>query len=334
MNVLFSSAGRRVGLMACFRDALYGLGLSGKLIAADASLTSPAGHAADTYIQVCRCSEPSFIEDMLQICVDEEVKLLIPTIDTELALYASARNLFAEIGTVVAISDSSTVAICRNKTLTNAWLVDNGFPTVRQCTIQQLLDRPEEWKLPLITKPRDGSASKDVATIRSHSELQAICNKTNLIVEEIAAGEEYTVNVYVNRQGRCVCAVPHQRIEVRAGEVSKGITVKNPDLMRLATDIAERLPGAYGPLNIQCFVDSGNDMRVIEINARFGGGYPLADRAGARYAEWLLMEALQRPVSDRFDQWEDRLMMLRYDNAVYVPAKAPKTNVASIVSGI
>ena len=144
------------------------------------------------------------------------------------------------------------------------------------------------------------------------------------IVQDMATGREFTINVYVNRSGECICAVPHWRMEVRAGEVSKGITVKDCRLMTLARKVAEALPGAYGPLNIQCFMDDSGSIQIIEMNARFGGGYPLAHRAGARFTDWLFEEQADKPLP-YFDGWTDDLAMLRFDEAVFVPASRIRT---------
>jgi carbamoyl-phosphate synthase large subunit len=119
-------------------------------------------------------------------------------------------------------------------------------------------------------------------------------------------------------------------MEVRGGEVSKGITVKHRGLMDLARSVAEALPGAYGPLNIQCFMDDSGAIRIIEMNARFGGGYPLAHRAGARFTDWLLDE-LEGKRLRYYDDWADDLAMLRYDEAVFVPGSRIRTcNAASV----
>jgi carbamoyl-phosphate synthase large subunit len=214
------------------------------------------------------------------------------------------------------------VRICSNKIATHEWLLTNGFPTVRQTDPRGALSAQADWPLPLIAKPYNGSASIGARRIRTHLELEALAETGDgYIVQEIAAGREFTINVYVNRFGDCICAVPHWRMEVRAGEVAKGITVKDRRLMDLARAVAQRLPTAYGPLNIQCFMDQSGTIRIIEINARFGGGYPLAHRAGARFTDWLLDELEGKRVS-YFDGWTDDLAMLRYDEAIFVPGSS------------
>ncbi len=323
MNILFSSAGRRVGLMRCFREALAELGLEGHMVAADAAPHAPAAQFADRAHLVPRCTERGFVAALLELCRRERIDVVVPTIDTELPVYAEHRAELAAAGVHVACSGQRAVEIAADKRLTHAWLRRRGFPVVRQTSLEQAFVEANEWSFPVVVKPAGGSASAGLREIARPAELLALRpNADDLIVEEMAGGAEHTVHVYVDRRGRCLCAAPCRRLEVRAGEVSKGLTVKRRPLMELARAIAETLPGASGPLNIQIFEDVDGSMRVIEINARFGGGYPLAHQAGARFAHWILEEAKGRTPQPAFDQWQDDLAMLRFDEAVFLPGSA------------
>lgn len=319
MNVLLSSAGRRVGLLRCFREAAP----DARIVAADAALHAPAAQFADAFHLVPRCTDDGFLGSVLGICRRERIRAIVPTIDTELAFYARRRARFAELGVHVACSSPATTEIAADKRLTHAWLRASGFPAVRQTSLEQAYVEANDWSFPVIVKPARGSASVGLRYVERPADLIALRpNGDDLIVEEIAPGIEYTVHVYVDAQGRCLCAVPCRRLEVRAGEVSKGLTAKRRPLMDLARNIAQTLPGVAGPLNIQIFEDEDGSMRVIEINARFGGGYPLAHQAGARFAHWILEEALGRTPEPAFDRWQDDLAMLRFDEAVYLPGSA------------
>ena len=321
-NILISSSGRRVGLVACFRDSISSRSADTAIFTIDSGSSAPAAFVSDGALQVPLCTDPCFVDAVLQYCANKQVGLLIPTIDTELPIYATASQQFAEIGVMVCISAASTVRICCDKIAIHDWLVASGFPTVRQTDIRTAMLDLAGWPLPLIAKPFNGSASIGVRRVKTRLELEAMGQATDgYIVQEIAAGREFTINVYVNRAGECICALPHWRMEVRAGEVSKGITVKDRRLMDLARAVAAALPGAYGPLNIQCFMDDAGIIRITEINARFGGGYPLAHRAGGRFTDWLLDEQEGKRLS-YFEDWTDDLAMLRYDEAVFVPGSS------------
>jgi carbamoyl-phosphate synthase large subunit len=321
-TILLSSVGRRSQLTECFQGALEGLGLKGRILGADASPEyAPAAYLTEASFSVPRSSDPNFMSAMLALCRREEVRLVVPTIDPELPLYAGHVREFEEIGTSVAVSTPETVSIAADKHQTNRWLSGHGFPTVAQASIEDVIANPSPWTFPLILKPRRGSASIGVQRVLSLAQLEVASQGTrDMLVEECAQGEEHTINIYVNRKGKCLCAIPHRRIEVRSGEVSKGITRKHPGMIDLAYAIAEELPGAWGALNIQCFLSDDGRIQVTEINARFGGGYPLAHRAGADFPTWLLREALGQPVNEGFEDWQDGLLMLRHDTAVFVPA--------------
>ena len=122
----------------------------------------------------------------------------------------------------------------------------------------------------------------------------------------------------VGPRGGVACVVVRQRLEVRAGEISKGYTVRDPTLEGWARRLTERLPDAAGPLTLQCFKGPDGRLAFIEINPRFGGGFPLSLAAGADYPRWLLEWALGRPSTATAHGWRGDVAMLRYDDAVFV----------------
>lgn len=305
------------------------------MLATDASWYSSAFHDADGSFDVPRCDDPEFIPRVLELCEVHRVDLVVPTIDPELPLYAAARERFAEIGTKVAVSSPEVVALASDKQRTHEWLVAAGFPTVAQTTPEAVLAAPDRWPFPLVLKPRFGSASVGVMTVQDRAALErALADAPpgrELIVQELAGGQEHTIDVLLtaDRSGSAAevkVAVPRRRLEVRSGEVAKAVTVRSAELIELAEKLGCALPGAYGPLNLQVFVppgseqahDHGRQLAVIEINARFGGGVPLTLAAGADLPLALLQDALRLPVTAPLDGWRDNLVMLRYDAAVFV----------------
>jgi carbamoyl-phosphate synthase large subunit len=124
--------------------------------------------------------------------------------------------------------------------------------------------------------------------------------------------------MYFNKTGHVKCIVPRKRILVRAGEINKGITSKNGILSYLKEKLAY-IEGATGCLTAQFFLHKTTDQVIaIEINARFGGGYPLSYQAGANYPLWLIEEYFNNWEITYTEDWEDQLLMLRYDDEVIV----------------
>ena len=115
---------------------------------------------------------------------------------------------------------------------------------------------------------------------------------------------------------KCVSCVPHLRRFVRSGEVCFAQTVRIPEFSDIAKKIESILKGIYGTICFQGFQDLDGDLRIFEINARFGGGYPICDRAGGTFARWILQETMGLE-PDYHDDWIDGLRMMRYDAAVF-----------------
>jgi carbamoyl-phosphate synthase large subunit len=317
-TVLVSSAGRRVELLRGFRSALHDLRLDGRVLATDSSWYSSARHVADASFDVPPCTDAAFVGHLVALCADQGVDLVVPTIDPELPVLAAAHRDFAAVGTTVAVSSPEVVAIAADKVATHDWLVTNDFPTVRQTV--DVGDDPARWPYPLVVKPRWGSAARGVAVVHDAMELEVAARVGEVVVQSVAAGREHTIDVLVDRAGQCVCAVPRRRIEVRAGEVSKAVTARSPALERLAAEVCAALPGPFGALTMQVFVDEATgDQAIIELNGRFGGGFPLSRQAGADFPRWMLEDLVGLPSTARADNWRDGLVMLRYDAAVFLP---------------
>jgi carbamoyl-phosphate synthase large subunit len=320
-TVLISAAGRRVSLLRSFRDALAAVNLPGRVIATDLTMLSSAMQIADECFTVPRCTDPSFPDEMLRLCHRENVDLVVPTIDTELPVWARLQPQIEAAGTTVAVSSPSAIDIAADKRKTNAHCAASGIPVPKQGTLGEVDRMRRNWSLPLVVKPARGSSSVGLHIVRSWSEFDRILelDGEDLIVESFLPGLEHTVDVLVDRSGNVHCPVVRRRLEVRAGEVSKARVVKDDGLASLAVKVVETLPDAYGVLNVQMFSD-GISSGVVEINARFGGGYPLTWRAGGRYSEWLVREVAWHEKPPVEPQLDYHLTMLRWDDEVFVRA--------------
>lgn len=126
--------------------------------------------------------------------------------------------------------------------------------------------------------------SANLHVIRKEEDLtKEILEDPKLIFMEYIDKNEYkefTVDMYYGKDNRVKSIVPRERIEIRAGEINKGITRKNYIVDYLKERMGE-LKGVRGCICIQLFYrESDNDIKGIEINPRFGGGYPFSYEAG------------------------------------------------------
>ena len=317
MNILLTSGGRRVALLKAFRAALKKLGQAGQILVADLSPLSSAYQIADIQVAVPRCLEPGYVDRLLDICTAHEVKLLVPLIDTELAVLAAAHDRFKAIGTTVVISSLEAITLSRDKRKTATFFESCGLATPKVLDFDRAISGAYEF--PLFLKPADGSSSIGSRRIDDVEELRFFWPRTkNPMLLECLTGVEYTVDVYSGLDGTVHCAVPRRRVEVRAGEVSKGLTEQVPAVIEAATKAAKALPGARGVLTFQCMLSDDGTPYFFELNARFGGGAPLSIHAGADFPRWLLEETQGRAPSVGSPPFRPRTLMLRYDDAVFL----------------
>jgi carbamoyl-phosphate synthase large subunit len=315
VTVFFSSAGRRVGLVECFRKAARELNFDIEIIAGDLEpRLSAACHVADIRYQLPPVAHPGFVPELLALSVRHRIDLLIPTIDPELIPLSIAASEFAKIGCRVHVSPPETIAIVRDKLKTMSVLARAGAEVPATVAVEEY--DSALFRFPVFLKPRSGSAGKGVALIEDPRAMPSHFDEP-MIVQEYLPGAEYTVNAFSDCGGSLRSAITHRRLRVRAGEVEKGLTERHLLHAQIARRITAALPDLKGAFCFQLKEDLSGIPKIIEINARFGGGYPLADRAGAPLAKWLLQEAMGETPTFH-DNWRPGVLMLRYDDAIFV----------------
>lgn len=320
-NILITSAGRRVSLVRFFQKELKAQFPEAKVFTTDSNPDfSAACHVSDGAFEVPRVSHESYIGILLKICKDNGVRLIVPTIDTELRILADNISLFGDNGIAVSVPDSDMVAVFRDKRQTHLFFERYGIGFAREFS-------HENYELPLYIKPIDGSRSVDNYIVLEESELTDY-HRTNpklMFLEYLDHKKhtEFTIDIYYDLKGQLKCFIPRQRIEVRDGEVNKAVTRRREVLEDLKEKLRE-VKGFRGCITFQVFLnEESGKIYGIEINPRFGGGYPLSYLAGGNFPKWLIEEHFFQKEIAAFDGWEEDLMMLRYDDEVLVKNVKP-----------
>ena len=309
-NILILSAGRRVELVTLFKKAAKDLNLKSTVVAADCSNTAPALYFADKMIILPRIDDPAYIDAIIESSKKERIKLIVPTIDTDLMLLSKNQDyIFEKSGAKVLISSEKVITICRDKIKTHYYLEENGFnvPKLYEKDYQNIL-------YPVFIKPVDGSSSINAFKVNSRDELD---NYLKLIkkpmIQEYISGEEFTVDVFLDFDSKIISIVPRLRMQVRGGEISKGKIIKN----RLVIDEIMKLMRALKPIGhitVQLMLtDKG--IKFIEINPRFGGGAPMSIESGANSCINLYKLLLNEKLTYNED-YEENLVFLRYDKSI------------------
>ena len=318
-NILITSAGKRVKLVRIFQKTIRDLGFNAKVYTTDMKPSmAPAGIVSDGCLSVPKCTADGFINDLLDICKEKEIGVIIPTIDPELIVLSNNRQKFKEIGVELMLSETGFIQICRDKRKTSSYFSQIGI------AIPKLLDKYHPV-FPMFAKPYDGSLSTNIHFIKNESALtkEILDDEKLLFMEYIDKAEyqEFTVDMYFGLDHKVKSIVPRERIEVRAGEINKGITRKNYIVDFLKQRMGY-LPGVRGCICAQLFYrESDNDIKGIEINPRFGGGYPLTYYAKANYAEYVIKEYLLHEEITYNEDWLDNTLLLRFDDDIIVYEK-------------
>lgn len=308
MNILFTCAGRRNYLLDYFRDVM---GDRGKIVTADMDLTAPAMAVADKAIVVPGVYSKNYVDIIIEICKKEKINALFPLNDLELPVLATERNRFDELGTNLIVSNENVINTCNDKNETVSFCKENNINTpITFLDYENALAALERGiiQLPLVVKPRWGSASIGIEFPQDLEELELAyrivkikisnsilyeASKKHLdkavIIQEKIIGTEYGLDILNDLKGNTVQVYVKEKLAMRAGETDKAVLRYNSDLEDLGYRIGNAL-GHIGNLDCDIFVNN-NGYYLLEMNPRFGGGYPFSHMAGAEYpaaiCEWI-----------------------------------------------
>jgi carbamoyl-phosphate synthase large subunit len=312
-NVLVTAASRRVALVRGFQRALAAR-RGGRVVVTDINPLSPAVHVADRAYRVPLSDDPAYLDVVADICRAERIRLVVPTIDDELARFAAAREAFAAMGVVVAVSPPETADLCNDKFATCAHLRAAGIAAAATWRPDAL---PDRRSFPLFVKPRIGRGGIGAFRARSPRELAFFLDYVrDPIVQEFLDGPEFTLDMLCDFDGTVLSVVPRERVVIRAGVIDRGRTCADQRLIDLALACARAVRFA-GAVNVQCRVVDGRPV-VFEINPRFSGGIPLTMAAGADFPGMLVALASGERVPAAIGAFEPGFWMTSYEAAIFL----------------
>lgn len=296
MNILFTCAGRRTYLLKYFKE---NMAEGDKVVATDMQLSAPALQAADVKLQVPAVYDPEYVKITLRICEEQKIDALISLNDLELPILAENKAKFEALGVKVIVSDPQVIDIAFDKYKTALWVESLGLVApksyVRLADVKEALAKGE-IEFPLFMKPRWGSGSIGLESIADMEELDIYYNllmkkikKTILatasvgdeyiMIQEKLTGNEFGLDIMNDLTGKNVAVSVKQKLAMRAGETDKAVTVDLPEVREMGKKIGEAL-GHIGNLDVDIMQRADGAYCVLELNPRFGGGYPFSYEAG------------------------------------------------------
>lgn len=313
MKILFTSVGRRVELIQAFKSAADFLGVELEIYGADITDSAPALQFCDKAVMVPKIKSEEYIPRLKEICREENIDAVIPTIDTD--LFVLAQNRYAFEKTLVIVSSPDKIKLCRDKRFTAEYFNSVGLESPHPV---------DDWKeydndYPAFIKPKDGSSSSFAYRVNNADELKAFADHVpDYIIQPFIDGTEYTVDIFCDFEGNPVFITPRVRLAVRAGEVLKTEIRQDSRIIEEVKKLIDDYKPC-GQITVQLIREknTGKDY-YIEINPRFGGGAPLSIKAGADSAKALIQLIRGDKIGYTENAAEDGAVFSRFDQSVRI----------------
>ncbi|WP_159800581.1 ATP-grasp domain-containing protein [Flavobacterium sp. MK4S-17] len=307
MNILVTSAGRRSYLIRYFQDILKG---KGKVYASNSSPSLATQDADGSFISPL-IYDDTYIDSLIEFCKSNDIKAIISVFDIDLLILAKNKENIESHGIKLLLSGENVIEICNDKWNTYLFLKNNNIGTPltfksKETAINAISSK--EINFPVIIKPRWGMASMGIFIADNYEELNVFYNKSlkainnsylkyessltpeeMVLIQEKLKGQEYGLDVINDLKGNFVKVIPKSKLEMRAGETDLGQTISSDNFNSLGIKLSNLLKHEV-ILSVDCFEYNG-EIKVIEMNCRISGHYPLSHIAGAnlpkQIIEWL-----------------------------------------------
>jgi carbamoyl-phosphate synthase large subunit len=279
-NVLIPGAGGPAGIntIKSLRLSLF----KGNIVSTDSNPLSAGFFLSDFYYVIPPYDDKFFIEKLIKIIKEQNIKVLMPSSGFDIYGYSINHDLIVESGAIPIVSRRKVLEICRDKFLSYKFL-SNKFPFAFTSEYHDKIDT-----FPLIAKPRFGKGSNNIIKIENKLDLNYVLRKfKNMIFQEYLPGTEYTVDVLSDLTEKPIIAIPRIRLDTKAGISVKGKIKRDFRIENLCKKTAETL-GIKGPCCIQLKESKDGELKILEVNPRFGGGTIFTTLAGANFPAMLL----------------------------------------------
>ena len=318
INILILSCGTRNKIVRYFKKELAEKGM---ILAADCSSLAPALYDADKHFVVPKMTDEKYLDTVLSICKENNVKGVLSLIDPELSLLAKHRQAFLDVGTIPIVSDYEVIEKCFDKYSMFRFLTKNGFRTMKS-----YIDKEEFYKdleaglitFPVFVKPVKGSASININKVMSKDELEVLLKRHNgLMIQEYMDGTEYGADVYIDMiSNEPVAIFTKEKIKMRAGETDKSVSFKDEALFDLIMDFVKKA-GLTGIIDMDIFKVDG-EYYISEVNPRFGGGYPHAYECGVNVPAMIIRNLNGQANKPVVGEYEEGIYMMKYSDVKIV----------------
>ena len=274
--VLLTGVGKRYDIVSAFAEHAL-------VIAADPSRLAPARYAADVRVEPPPIDDPGYVPFLEELVARHGVKAVIPLTDLDI-------EVLARSGLPAFVPAPDVCRATYDKYETHQLLLSHGLPSP-----PTVLPGEEPESYPVMVKPRRGSGARSIHPAADSRQMEFFVEYVDepVMVQRLMGGDEYSIDILGDLDGRCLNAIPRTMIESRGGESIKGMVIADDELIDLGRRVAEAL-GVRGPCTVQAFRDPEIGLGITDVNTRFGGAFPApmyAALPGRTYPELIVRMA-------------------------------------------
>lgn len=333
-TVVIGSAGRRLYLIDWFRQAFKTLGIDGRVVVTENDRTSSSASYGDISRIMPKYEDPAYETSLLDLVAEFEPELFLSVNDYELLhlhVHTDLAEQMRRSGIFVPGVSAKWQRGCADKLNMAQILFDIGVPTAPTVSgadwvgIRRIVDKAEE----IVVKHRFGSGSSGLAIVSADRVEEAVAESVltaparperapsgdDVVVQPKLAGSEHGIDIVgaLRSPGDLAAVFARRKLRMRAGETDKAVTVDPTPFVHNAALIANA-SGLAGLVDVDMFLDEAGQATVIDINPRFGGGYPFVHLAGADVPLYCLTQALGRDTVPGWDLYQRGVVSAKYES--------------------
>ncbi|MBE7688653.1 NAD-dependent epimerase/dehydratase family protein [Tenacibaculum finnmarkense genomovar ulcerans] len=288
-----------------------------KIVGCDGNRNVYAHSFCDKFYKVRSLYADGYIQELIAICIENDIDIVIPGHDHELSLFSENIEKFIEKGIIVLVSEPSVTKISRDKQEWYNFFAPKGCKIVPTISVKEFNLNVDTSIFPAIVKPSGGSASQGISIINTVGDLKGLKEEDIIqpylfpekedpnyeaIEKAVKKGDfiqksEISIQLLFNKNSE------HKGIFISKNTLKNGVPIFvdpiNPETFKYLDEILKFVPiledrKVKGPVNIQGRI-TPEGLFFFEMNMRFTGITGNRALLGFNEVDYLVRNFLDKP---------------------------------------
>jgi len=329
MNILISSVGRRNYIVDYFKSALHG---KSSVIVTNSIKDAAGMYVGDKAYVSPPILSPDYIPFLLDVCKKENIKAILPLFDLDVSAISFHKDEFLKENIFPIVADYNVIKACFDKLDYPGLLHKAGIKTPKTyLDTEAAVEMLDSGKLefPLVLKPRWGTGSISTIIVKEKDQLiyefnrlaKGLLdsflenpvpegNKNQMIIQQFIKGDEFGMDVINDLNGNYVTTFVKKKLGMRSGETDGAITIKNEKYEMIGEKIGNLLKH-IAILDVDFIVSETAEVYIIDMNPRFGGGYPFTHAAGVNLPAAIISWLMGESATDNYLKMADKILSVK-----------------------